>query len=153
MHISPATDILFSDEQIEELDEKIHKRLDKELSSIKNEEDQEILKDAIFQDLENLKNYAPEPALYKYFGYLKPGKLTDYIDGEVIFSTVEEVESYVKQLVIDNTAFIQEQVQDHRSLGRYTLFHDLLIWKKRISRSISMILFLSNIPFILRFSS
>ncbi|WP_283651144.1 transcription-repair coupling factor [Ileibacterium valens] len=130
VHISPATDILFSDEQIEELDEKIHKRLDKELSSIKNEEDQEILKDAIFQDLENLKNYAPEPALYKYFGYLKPGKLTDYIDGEVIFSTVEEVESYVKQLVIDNTAFIQEQVQDHRSLGRYTLFHDLFDMEK-----------------------
>ena len=125
VHISPATDILFSDGQLTDLETIIRERLEKEASSIKDEEDADQLRDSVEQDLEALKNYDPSPALYKYFGYLKPASLLDYIDGEVIFSTDEEIESFSKQLVIDNTAFIQEQVQDHRSLGKYSLFHNL----------------------------
>lgn len=125
VHISPATDILFSDEQLTDLEKLIRERLEKEASSINDEEDADQLRDFVEQDLEALKNYDPSPALYKYFGYLKPASLLDYIDGEVIFSTDEEIESFSKQLVIDNTAFIQEQVQDRRSLGKYSLFHNL----------------------------
>ncbi len=131
VHIAPATDILFSDEQLAELEDKISTRLEKEAASLKNEEDREILQDSIGEDLQSLRSYDPRPALYKYYGYLSPASLLDYIDGQVIFSTGEQVDAYAKQLVLDNTAFIQEQVQDNRSLGRYSLFHDLYDLEKK----------------------
>lgn len=123
VRISPASEILFTDEQLTELEEKITERLASESKKL-SQEDREILEESVSQDLEDLKAFNPDPRLYKYFGYLKPASLMDYTDGQVILSTGEETGNYAKQLIMDNTAFIQEQVQDHRTLARYMLFHD-----------------------------
>lgn len=129
VQIMPATDMLFTEEQLEDIQNQVQAGLEKEKGRL-DPEDFEILEDAMEADLRALETYDPSASLYKYFSFVKAGSILDYIpvqknSGQVIFSSVEEVEQYAKQVVLDNTAFMQEQVQDHKFLPRYTMFHDI----------------------------
>lgn len=124
VEIIPATDMLFSQEQVEEISGKAKELLAKEKAKL-SEEDAEVLQDAVEADLRALESHDPSPYLYRYFPYVKAASLMDYAKGQVIFSTQEDVESFAKQLVLDNTSFIQEMVQEHKALPRYTMFHDV----------------------------
>lgn len=90
-----------------------------------NEEEFDLLQDHIEEDLLALETYDTSPKLYRYFSYIHSDQLLDYIDAEVILSSQEEVERAAKKLNEDNIAFIQELVQDRKSIARYIMFHDL----------------------------
>ncbi|EOS60132.1 transcription-repair coupling factor [Firmicutes bacterium M10-2] len=122
--ISPASDLLFTDEQIEELRSVIKEKLNKEKEKLL-EEEQDILQDHIEADLLSLETFDPESHLYWYYSYIKSDQLLDYVKGEVILSSQESVERAAKKLNEDNIAFMQEMVQDHKALPRYIMFHDL----------------------------
>lgn len=122
--IIPATDMLFSAEQIQSIQEQVHTFLDKELPRL-SQEDGETLSDTLESDLNALETHDPSAHLYRYFSLVPNATLLDYAKGEVILSSQEETENFARQLVMDNTAFIQELVSEHKALPRYTMFHEL----------------------------
>lgn len=127
--ISPATDILFSDDQIEEIKEKVYKKLETESKKCFDEEKQ-LLTDSIEKDMILLENYSIEPHLYIYYAYTSHFTLNDYIENAIsILSPKEEVERNYKKINTENITFIQEMVQDRKYLPEYILFHDLYTMK------------------------
>ena len=121
--IRPASDLLFTNQQIQEIQEKVQIELEKEKKRC-TEDEFEILQDQIEQDLRGLENYSNEARLYWYYTFVKSSRITEYIDGIVVISSQEEVEESVKNLLNDNISFLQEMVQDHRWISKYTMFHD-----------------------------
>lgn len=130
----PATDLLFTEQQIQEIRTKVKEKLDKELSLLSVEEDREMLQDHLEADMRALESYEPENILYIYFSYTKGYDLLDYMQASVIFSSTEEVERSFKKLNEDNISYLQERVQDHISLSKYMIFHDLhrIVQKTRV---------------------
>lgn len=128
--ITPATDLLFTDEQIASITAQTNERLEKELESL-DEEAGEILRDQIEYDMRQLAAYGNENRLYRYYNMVPSSCLLDYVDGDVIVSSEEEVERAVKSLNEENIAFVQELVQEYKSLPRYMLFHDFYAMQKR----------------------
>lgn len=129
VRIAPATDLLFSDAQIDEITKAVREKLDKEKADL-NEEDAAFLEDYVEADLRALETYDGKPSLYWYYPYTKAGQLLDYIDGQVILSSTEDVYNAEKNLNKDNIAFIQEMVSEHKALPRYMLFNDLVQLEK-----------------------
>ena len=130
VHISPATDLLFRDDQIQEIKENVLLSLEKEKRRLKESQDQEMLQDHIEADLRYLESYEPENILYFYFPYTKTYSLMDYLEGTIYFSSIEEVQRALKKLNEENITYVQERVQDHLSLPKYMLFWDLESLKK-----------------------
>lgn len=122
--IGPASDILFTDEQIQTIKERVNEKLRKEIKHHANEEN-EVLKENIEKDIRAIENYDNDAYLYCYYSYISNAHITDYISGQVIFSSKEEVVSYAEKLNEDHTSFMQEMVLDLRSLPQYRLFHDI----------------------------
>lgn len=124
VQIDPATDLLFTDDQIKEILEKTNAKLEKECKGL-DEESAAMLKDYVEQDQRSLENFDIEPHLYWYFSYVNSSSLLDYIRGTVILSNREEIERAEKNLNKDNISFIQEMSQEHKALPQYMMFHDL----------------------------
>lgn len=125
IEISPSTDLLFSDNQIQEIKEKVFESLEKQKTKL-FEEEKQLLVDSIEKDMMLLENYSIEPHLYIYYAYTTKSQLNDYVQNAItIFSSEEEIERYYKQLNNENISFIQEMVQDRKYLPKYILFHDL----------------------------
>lgn len=130
--LSPATDLLFTEDQIHFLQEKI----DEELKTQEKQlipDDYDFLLNYIENDKIALENYDIDPHLYIYFSYLNSAKLTDYIQGQVIFSSQEEVENGYKHLNEETISFIQEMVQSHQYLPSYNMFHDIYAMEQQNS--------------------
>ena len=130
-HISmgPVTDLLFTDEQIQDIHRQIEEILKKEKKRC-TEDEFDILQEQLEKDLIAIDNYDSDPSLYKYFSLVSSSQLTDYLNGEVIFSSIDEVEESYKELMQENISFLQEMVQDHMWISKYTMFHDLYPFTK-----------------------
>lgn len=131
--IAPATDLLFSDEQIEQLKKELPEKLTKEKQDL-YEEDQEILEDYIERDLRSFESYDPNPRLYWYYPYVKAASLLDYVNGKVIYSDIEQITQSIKNLNIENISFLQEMVGEHKALPKYMLFHDDVLMNKQAEK-------------------
>ena len=122
--IQPATDLLFTDEQIQTIKTKVMEQLEDEKDKLR-EEESEMLIDYIEADMNALETYDTSTHLYWYFSYIPSSQLLDYVKGQVIFSSQEEIERYAKKLNEDAISFMQEMVQDHKIVPRYIMFHDI----------------------------
>ena len=127
--ICPATDLLFSDEQILEIEKEMDVLLSKQKTKLIPDE-YEYLLDHIESDKRALESYDIDPHLYIYFSYIKSSNLFDYISGKVIFSSQEEIENEYKQLNEENVSFIQEMVLANQYLPKYTMMHDVYSLEK-----------------------
>ena len=83
--IIPASDILFTDEEFNNVENKLHNRLIIDKQNL-NEEYQEALENKTQEDIERIKNRDYNENLYKYYGYLQdePSSLFDYFDADLI---------------------------------------------------------------------
>ena len=63
--ILPASDLLFSQEEIAEIEKQSREQLEGQKKKL-SEENAQILQDHIDEDLENLKSGSPDPYLYRY---------------------------------------------------------------------------------------
>lgn len=124
VQIGPATDLLFTEEQIQTIHKKVEEKQQKQEKNLR-EEEREVLREHIEEDLRALDAYDPEEHLYWYYGYVENHSLLDYIDGAVVLSSIEDIEETAKNLQSENIAFLQEMVEDHQALGQYVLFHDV----------------------------
>ncbi|MBQ0065660.1 MAG: transcription-repair coupling factor [Firmicutes bacterium] len=129
IQIGPATDILFSDQEIQTIEEQVKEKLEKTCAKL-NEDEKEVLIDQVEKDLRSIENYDADNRLYLYYAYLQPDSILDYVDGQVILSSQEEVERFERQLKEENITFLQELVQDYRYLAKYSVFHDLIRLEK-----------------------
>lgn len=126
----PATEVLFSDEQIEKLQTIVPEQLEKQLKKT-NPDGAEFLQDAVEADLRAIESYDPQSKLYRYYAFVETANIHDYVEGaKVIYSPAEDVEETAKQVVLDNATYMQEEVQDFQALARYTMFHDLYTIEK-----------------------
>ena len=121
----PSTEVLFTDEQIEELKTIIPQKLEEQLQKT-DPAGREFLEEIIDQDMRSIETFDPQSRLYRYYAWLKTGNLLDYVpNAQIIFSTEDAVEAAAKKVVLDNATYMQEEVQDFQALPRYTMFHDL----------------------------
>lgn len=125
----PAADILFTDEQIAHIQTTAKEKLDTQLKKM-DPAGQEILEETLEEDLRAIESFDGQARLYRYYAWCKPASILDYVQGQVIFSNEQDVEQAAKQVVLDNAAYMQEEVQDFRALPSYTMFHDLHAMEK-----------------------
>jgi transcription-repair coupling factor (superfamily II helicase) len=131
VRVAPATDLLFDEDQMEQLKQKVKEKYDASRRSLSLEE-AEMLQDHIEADLRAIANYDPDPHLYWYFSYLNTPNIMDYINGKVIFSNIDDVRNAQTQINKDAITFMQEMVQDNKALGQYMMYHDLDALRKNL---------------------
>ncbi|NLP22193.1 MAG: transcription-repair coupling factor [Erysipelotrichaceae bacterium] len=114
----PASDILFSDEDIEVIIKRANELLEKSNDI--------TLQTRIQLDLDYIQNHIKENRLYSYYSLLdKTGSLFDYIDNPlVIIENKDIVNNTLTKLIEETTTYVQEMVQEKRMLPRYALMHD-----------------------------
>ncbi len=117
--IVPANDLLFSDDNIQEIEQGINKLLEKY--------DDVMLSSSIENDLELIKHHICETRLYPYTSFLKNTYgLWDYMNKPVvIYSDNDVIEESTKHIIDETTAYIQEMVQEKKLLPKFTVWHDI----------------------------
>lgn len=127
----PASDVLFTDAQIQELSEIVPQKLEEQLKKTEPA-GADFLRDAVEDDLRAIQSYDPQSKLYRYYAWLKSSTILDYVpEAQVIYSPEEEIHDSAKKVVLDNASYMQEEVQDFQALGRYTMFHDIYELEKK----------------------
>lgn len=124
--IIPATDILYSDEELREIISKANKLL--ETTRPKDKDSISQLKETIDQELDDICNHNISSSLYKYYACLDhPASILDYLDHPtVVISSKEEVNDSIRHIQEETVAYVQELVQEGKTLPIYSLFHDLM---------------------------
>ncbi len=116
--IVPASDLLFSKEDSEEIVQGTKDLL--------NKLDDVMLSSSIENDLELIKQNICEARLYPYTSFLKKTYgLWDYMNKPLlIYSDPELIEESTKHLVTETTSYIQEMVQEKKLLPKFTVYHE-----------------------------
>lgn len=130
VRIVPATDLLFTENQLAEIETKARDLLKTAVARL-DEEAARSLTEQVEEDLRGLRTYDTAASLYRMFSLTSAASLLDYVPGTVILSSEEEVFLAEKKIRTENTAFVQELVTENRSLPVYTLFHDLVTLEKQ----------------------
>lgn len=115
--ITPATYILFSDDELETITSIIETKLD----------EKEDLREVLEQDLDYLNNHIPENHLYLYYSYLDSrSHIADYLENPVIITMdYKRVELSLKTLIEDTITYIQEMATANKMIKRFSVFDTL----------------------------
>ena len=114
-----ASDIIFSDSQVNVIK-------DKALKLLADRYDEQ-LEEQIKMDLDYIENHICETRLYTYYTFLDDtSNLLDYIGNcTILMEDRELIEKNVHDVISDNTVYIQEMVQEHKLLPRFSHFYEL----------------------------
>lgn len=118
VRIVPASDVIFTDDQVNEIVNKARKLIESSKTEINGE---------VESDLESLEAHVFDRHMYVYFSLLdKAGALWDYMDHPLIMMSDETaVFDNARKLRDDTTAYIQEMVQEGKMLPKYAVFHEM----------------------------
>lgn len=118
--IVPASDILFSEKDIEVIEAEINKRLRQD----RDKDGFLELEQVVNQELEYIKHHVSDNGLYKYYGVLPQSyHLLNYMENPlVIISTSEEIKRQEQQIVNETVEYFQELYQQHKSLRIFQVF-------------------------------
>ncbi len=124
--IQPATDILFTPQQIIEIHERVEALLQREMNR-RQMSDGIVLEENIRRDLDYIDHHIKENHLYQYTAALSvTASIFDYTnDPLVILSSVEEVKAHLHTLTEETVDYIQERSSDNKTLPLFSVFHDL----------------------------
>lgn len=124
--IIPATDLLFHDDELIEIISKGKKKLEKAKAQATSLI-AETFDTQIHQDFDGLMNHVKENHYYQYFSMCsKNTTLKDYfLDATIILSSLDEVQDKVKRLNEETISYVQEMVQEGKSLPLYSLYSSL----------------------------
>lgn len=123
--IIPATDILFTNDEIKELVEQVNKDL-----AIQQEKLEPVLRtkleEHVNQDLDAIANHYVEGKIYKYYAFLnKTFTIMDYIkDAVCIVSSIEEARDAIKHIQEESIQYLQELYQEGSSLYKFGVFEE-----------------------------
>lgn len=135
IQIQPCSDLLFSENEITELEEKIQTLLEQEKKH-KSEEYVLELEESIEQDLELIRKGIKENHLYRYRALLKEKyRLVDYIKNPSVFlSTTEDLEEHEKRLNEESLDYLLELNQNAKALAQYSVLMRLTEFLAGIKR-------------------
>ena len=121
--IIPASDILLTDAQLEEIEKQTASAMRKQEKKL-DELNRETLREMIEQDLEALRAHLGEARLYPYLAWLgEHHSICDYCpDARVILSSEEEVRDAIKRIQEETITYVQEMSTEGRMLPKFTLF-------------------------------
>ena len=116
VRIVPASDVIFSDEQIQEITDKAEKML---------EEAQNMTAD-VETDLIALGEHVFEQRMYPYMALLEETSgIWEYMGTpDLVISDEQLIREAVKKLNEEAIAYIQEMVQEGKMLKKFTMYHD-----------------------------
>lgn len=123
--IIPASDILFSDEQITLIEKKVKEQLIKEKQLLSY--DQFLVLEAnINKDLDYLNNHFKDNYLYRYYSYLEnTASIVDYLKNpHIILSSIQEIKANNRIIIEENIVYLQELYSEQKALLRFKLFHE-----------------------------
>jgi transcription-repair coupling factor (superfamily II helicase) len=121
-----ATDVIFTEESIRQIELKIEKKLE---ASATGRDTMELasLREVIDQDLSYIRKFIKEPRLYRYLGLSDDvGSMLDLCKAKIVVSSIEEVKQQQHHIVSDTVEYIQELAQDHRALAAFDVFFDAM---------------------------
>ena len=123
VEIIPATDLLFDDTMLDEIDHQVAKVLEKAKVQLVDEIKEELIA-TINEDIESLYAHRKENHLYRYMTYLKKNaSIFDYFDGEIILSSIEDVKETTRRIQEETIQYIQELFAMGKGLPTFTHFH------------------------------
>ena len=124
-YITPASEILFNENQINEICTYINTAFSKVKN--KDSDDKDILRSNLDSDIENLEKRQSENSLYKYLGILEDkANILDYVNNPlIVVSTYDEVESSFKQLMEETLVYMQELYEENKSLLLLNQYFDV----------------------------
>ena len=123
--IIPATDLLFSDEDIATIIEKGNERLEKTKNNYTNTAQENYIS-TINEDFDGLLNHTKENHYYRYFTLCEhETTLKDYFDATIYLSNVDEVKAKYKSIQEETIIYLQELVSLGKALPMYTHFTSL----------------------------
>lgn len=137
VNFEPANDILFSDQEIAEFKNKIHKQIEKDSENL-NIEFSKKLKENTENDIERIENRIYHPHLYKFTRYVKhfTNTLVDYLNPDLIFiSNKEQVSTtldFIKKEAKEYFAQLNEHGKLVSHLELYEDFEKVLKYQKHI---------------------
>lgn len=124
--IIPATDLLFTEDEIASIIEKGTIALER---AKKNQTSAlaEMLEENIQADFDLLANHQKENHLYRYYTYCDAHTtIKDYFkEARIILSNVDEVKDKAKRMIDETIAYVQELVSLGKTLPTFSLFSSL----------------------------
>ena len=119
VHIVPANEVLFSEKDTEEIVTACRNMLE--------EKNDPILTSNVESDMNLIEAGVRETRLYPYTAFLSsPSGIWDYMDHPVvIWSDQDEINEKTRRLIEDSVSYIQEQVQEKKLPGKYSVWHEL----------------------------
>ena len=119
VEIVPASEVLFSDKETEEI---LHA-----CNILLEETDDPILNASIEADLSQIEARIRENRLYPYSAFLSnTAGLWDYMNNPVvIFSDEDLIRENIKRMQEDTISYIQEMAQEKKMLPKFSVFHDI----------------------------
>lgn len=127
VHIQPCSDLIFTDDEIEEIEAEIQTKLQKE-KLVKSESFVLELSENLRQDLELIKNRVKENHLIRYRAFLsKTGNLFKYFDQPTIYlSTTEDLREHEKRLNEETLDYLVELHEQAKALPIFSILYDFI---------------------------
>lgn len=125
VELIPASENLYSEEQLAEISEQVQVILNENIKKLKGAAVHH-LKTTIEQEMIDLKAHRPGGGLYKYAAFLNQQyTIMDYMNQPyIIFSAQEEIKQAISHIQEETIAYIQELSQEGLALQRFSLFAD-----------------------------
>ena len=123
--IIPATDLLFSDEDIEDIITKGNEKLEKTKNNY-TDLVQENYISTINEDFDGIMNHQKENHYYRYFTLCNhETTIQDYFDATIYLSNIDEIKNKIKNINEETIAYIQELVSIGKALPNFSHFVNL----------------------------
>ena len=108
VRIIPASDILLTDAQLDEVEKQLRSTLSRQEKKL-DELTRDTLRETLEQDMGALRAHLGEARLYPYLAWLKDHhSISDYCsDAPIILSSEEEVKDAVKRIQEETIIYIQ----------------------------------------------
>ena len=123
--IAPASDLLFTQPQKEEIKNKAQEKLKIDLNKLDSDK-QAILTETVRQDLEYIDNSVNEPYLYRYVSFLSQrSNLTDYLDRPlVIYADEKGFKEHYRYQAEENISYLQDLFGEGKALLKFDVSLD-----------------------------
>lgn len=127
VQILPATDLLFTDNEIETIKQGVTQEFENSKHKLV-ESNIQLLENRILEDMDALVSHIPESRLYRYYAFLsKRHTIFEYVEDAWIFiSSKEEVQEANKRMQEETIAYFQELFEEGQGLCRFQLFEDMM---------------------------